>query len=281
MTRPETEARERTDEAPRPRILVVDDDPATLHRLGAVLKDMARLHVCTRPTDALPLALELGPDLVLLDVEMPELDGLELCARLKATPALADALVLFVTSRDDAGTEKRALDAGAIDFIHKTANPDVVRARVRNYLALKAQADRLREFARVDGLTGIANRGAFDGRLASELSRARRTGEPTALALCDVDHFKAYNDAYGHPAGDACFRSVAAALAAQARRPEDLAARLGGEEFALLLPGCDLAGAATIAARFVDAVRALQVPHARSATAPHVTVSVEIGRAHV
>lgn len=265
-----------TTSLPRPKILLVDDDPVTLHWLGNLLKDMAQLHVCTRADQALQMALSTAPDLALLDVEMPGISGLELCAQLKASPALADVLVLFVTSHDDAATETLALSAGAIDFIHKPAHADVVRARVRNYLAMKQHADALRAMAAIDGLTGIANRRAFDARAALEVARIRRGGVPLALLLCDVDHFKLYNDAYGHPAGDACLRSVASALASQARRAEDLAARLGGEEFGLLLPGCSLDAAYAIAEGFGAAVRALCIPHARSTTAPHVTVSVGV-----
>ncbi|NAZ76346.1 diguanylate cyclase [Kineococcus sp. T13] len=132
----------------------------------------------------------------------------------------------------------------------------------------------LERIALRDPLTGLANRRALDGALAGSWARAARAGEPLALAVCDVDHFKAYNDRYGHPAGDQCLRAVASALASVAVRPGDVSARHGGEEFAVLLPGTDEAGAAHVAGRLLAAVRALGLEHAGSA---HATVSVSVG----
>jgi diguanylate cyclase (GGDEF)-like protein len=258
------------------RILVVDDDPGGVRVLANLLREHARVLVTTRGSEALALARAARPDLVLLDIEMPDADGISLCRELRADPETADALVLFVTSLGDARIESEALAAGAIDFIHKPVRPEIVRARVANYLALKRQADHLRRLTMIDELTGVANRRAFDVGIAREWARAARTGESIALIMADVDHFKQFNDLYGHLAGDACLQSVASALARHARRPSDLLARYGGEEFALLLPDCPPWKARDIAARLLAEVAGLRIAHAGSATASHVTVSLGV-----
>ncbi|OYY60875.1 MAG: hypothetical protein B7Y51_11165 [Burkholderiales bacterium 28-67-8] len=262
---------------PRPRILIVDDDRGTTLVLSHLLEDIAITQSTTCGTDALRLAIESRPDLVLLDIEMPDISGILVCEQIKAHPDLHDTLVLFVTGHGDAQIEALALTAGAIDFIPKPVNAAVVRARVRNYLALKRQRDQLRQLSTVDGLTGVANRRAFDIALNREWARARRSGEPIALLMCDIDDFKQFNDSYGHLAGDACLHDVAAELLRHTRRAGDLVARYGGEEFAVLLPNCSSADARTLGEAIVAAVATLGIPHAGSRAAPHVTLSVGAG----
>jgi diguanylate cyclase (GGDEF)-like protein len=245
----------------RPRLLIVDDQPVNIQALHRVFAEDCQVLMATDGTRALQLCRERQPDLVLLDVQMPGMDGHELCAELKADPLLRSIAVIFVTSQGQPEDETRALDAGAADFITKPFNPSVVRARVRTQLTLKAQSDLLRELAFVDGLTGVHNRRHFDERFIAETRRAQRTRAPLAIALADVDHFKRYNDALGHLAGDDCLRRVAAALRACLRRPTDLLARYGGEEFVCLLPDTDLAGAIGVAQLMEDTVRALALPH--------------------
>jgi len=245
----------------RPRLLVVDDQPVNIQALHRVFASDCQVLMATDGARALQLCRERQPDLVLLDVQMPGMSGHELCAELKADPLLRAIAVIFVTSQDHPDDETRGLDAGAADFISKPFNPTVVRARVRTQLTLKAQADLLRELAFVDGLTGVHNRRHFDERLQAESRRSQRSRAPLAVALADVDHFKRYNDALGHLAGDDCLRRVAAALRTCLRRPTDLLARYGGEEFVCLLPDTDLAGAIGVAQCMEDAVRALALPH--------------------
>jgi PleD family two-component response regulator len=138
----------------RAHILIVDDDPSAVMLLANLLDQAGSIHVTTRGSEALKLAAAIRPDVVLLDIEMPDADGLEVCRQIKAHADLTDTLVLFVTSHDDAALEARALTAGAIDVVHKPVNPDIVRARVKNYLALKQRGDQLRRLSTVDGLTG-------------------------------------------------------------------------------------------------------------------------------
>ncbi len=190
-----------------------------------------------------------------------------------AAPATRDVPVIFVTARDSTEDETQGLEVGAVDFITKPVNPPVVRARVRTHVALKRQADLLRSMAFNDGLTGVANRRWFDERLQVEWLRCRRNKLPLSLILLDLDHFKAYNDHYGHQAGDDCLRAAAAAMKSRLGRPADLLARYGGEEFVCLLPETPIDGARAKAEDLGRAVFDLALPHADSPTAPVVTIS--------
>jgi len=264
-----------TESPPRPsRLLIVDDDVLSIRVLGEVVKGMGELFFSTNGPNALRLAAETQPDIVLLDAEMPEMDGFEVCRRLKANPLTADASIIFVTAHTNIGHEMAALEAGAIDFIHKPISPPVVQARVRNHLLLKFQSDKLRQLASIDPLTGISNRRAFDLALDAEWLRARRIGRPMAVLMTDVDYFKCFNDGYGHLAGDDGLRGVAQALRAAARRPHELVARYGGEEFAIILPDSDFDNALRFAELLCQSVRDLEIPHAYSKVAPILTISV-------
>jgi diguanylate cyclase (GGDEF)-like protein len=205
------------------------------------------------------------------------MSGYRVLDALKSRPEMADVPVIFVTSHSEPGFEVSALEAGAADFIAKPIRAPLVLARVATQLRLKRMTDQLRFAAATDGLTGVANRRRFDETLEHEWQRARRGADPMALLLIDVDHFKLYNDRYGHPKGDSALQLVAKALTGAARRTGDLVARCGGEEFALLLPQTRRVGAEHVARRVVDDVAALNILHAASVTARHLTVSVGIG----
>ena len=282
MTPPLTEAGHTGapfDAAPerRPCLLVVDDQPVNIQAIYQCFAADHQVLMATSGAQALALCASRQPDLVLLDVVMPGMDGHEVCRQLKCDPATRDIPVIFVTAHNDEAAEAQGLDLGAVDFISKPINPKIVRARVRTHLTLKAQADLLRQWVYIDGLTGVYNRRHFDERLAGEWARAMRTGAALSVVLLDVDQFKRYNDRYGHQAGDDCLRRLATALKAGIRRPGDLAARYGGEEFVCLLPDTDRSGALILARQLGAAVQALQIEHADSAVAPVVTVSLGVG----
>ncbi len=265
------------DGAPRrPRLLVVDDQPVNIQAIYQTFNADHQVLMATSGEQALQLCLSKQPDLVLLDVVMPGMDGFEVCRRLKEDEATRDIPVIFVTAQNDDATETRGLDAGAVDFISKPINPKIVRARVRTHLTLKAQSDLLREWVYTDGLTGVHNRRYFDERLAVEWSRAVRNGNALSVVLLDVDFFKRYNDCYGHLAGDECLRRVARALKTCVRRPSDLVARYGGEEFVCLLPDTDLKGAMTVAEELGQLLFVQQIAHADSSVASVVTVSLGV-----
>jgi len=261
----------------RPRLLIVDDQPINIQTLYRIFQSDHEVFMATDGQQALSLCWNgVPPDLILLDIVMPGLDGLTVCRQLKANPLTSDIPVIFVTAQTDPNDETRALEAGGVDFITKPVNPAVVRARVKTHLTLKFQNDLLRVLAFIDGLTGLANRRRFDETLQLEWRRCRRNDAPLALLMIDIDHFKLYNDRYGHQAGDSCLQAVAATLKAAFGRAQDLVARYGGEEFVCLLPECDHAAAKPKADELVQAVAALGLPHESSPTAATLTISLGI-----
>ena len=260
----------------RPRLLVVDDQPINIQTLYQIFHIDHEVFMATSGEQALEFCRNTPPDLILLDVVMPGMDGLEVCRQLKADSATADIPVIFVTAQSDPDDETNALGAGGVDFIPKPVNPAVVRARVKTHLTLKAQSDLLRRLAFIDGLTGVANRRAFDEALHAEWRHCQRRHSPLALIMIDIDHFKAYNDRYGHQDGDACLQAVAKALEKAFGRSHDLVARYGGEEFVCLMPECDRLAGQAKAEELCRAVAALGIPHDASATAPVVTISLGV-----
>ncbi|HEX5389791.1 MAG TPA: diguanylate cyclase [Burkholderiaceae bacterium] len=263
----------------QPRLLVVDDQAIQIQVLYRALAPDCQVLMATTGEAALRLCHERQPDLVLLDVEMPGMDGFDVLRQLKTDPATRELPVIFVTGHSSDDVESRCLEAGGVDFISKPINPRVVRSRVKTHLMLKFQSDLLRDMVFVDPLTNSYNRRYFDQRLAVEWSRAARSGAPLSLLMVDVDHFKAYNDHYGHPAGDSALRDVVRAITRHLQRPGDTVARYGGEEFACLLPETDHAAAMMLADRLEQGVRELALPHAHSGAAPVVTISVGVGTA--
>jgi diguanylate cyclase (GGDEF)-like protein len=264
----------------RPRLLVVDDQPINIQTLYQIFQADHEVFMATSGKQALNFCQHNPPDLILLDIVMPEMDGLEVCHHLKADPLTANIPIIFVTAQSEPAEETRALEAGAVDFITKPVTPAVVRARVRTHLTLKAQNDLLRSMAFVDGLTGVANRRRFDEDFDSEWRRCRRNGTSLALVMIDIDHFKRYNDYYGHQAGDTCLRAVANALQGSFGRAHDLVARYGGEEFVCLLPECELDGAQTKAEELREAIASLGIPHEVSPTAAWLTISLGVAVAN-
>lgn len=259
---------------PRPRLLLVDDQHINIQELYEIFREEHEVFIATSGMQALELCLSNPPDLILLDIIMPGMNGLEVCRRLKTEKRTRDIPIIFVTAQDNPEDETRGLDAGAVDFISKPFNHAVVRARTQTHLTLKAQSDLLRSMAFIDGLTGVANRRRFDECLETEWRHCRRHGIPLALFLIDIDHFKKYNDSYGHQDGDICLREAASILKKQLWRPHDLVARYGGEEFACLLPGIDGEAALHKAHMMLQAIRERHIPHAASETAPFVTISL-------
>jgi diguanylate cyclase (GGDEF)-like protein len=257
-------------------ILLVDDDPGAIQLMGRILADVGELRFATNGKDALRLARDSAPDLILLDAEMPGMSGFELLRTLKAESSLADVPVIFITSHSEAGFEVSALDMGAADFIAKPLKSSRVLARVRTQLRMKHMADELRRTATTDSLTGVANRRQFDESLEREWLRARRSGDPVSLLMIDVDHFKLYNDRYGHPKGDVCLRHVTQALLSACKGQADLVARYGGEEFVILLPQTPRHGAQRMAQQVLDEVAAFGIFHEDLQTTHYVSVSVGV-----
>jgi diguanylate cyclase (GGDEF)-like protein len=261
----------------KPLILIVDDTPANIQVLADGLRRDYRVKVATNGPTALELAgRDGGPDLVLLDVMMPGMDGYEVIRRLKAGEGTHNLPVIFITAKSDPDDEARGFELGAVDYIVKPFHMPVVRARVRTHIDLKRKSDLLESLARLDGLTRIPNHRSFQETLQHEWLRARRHQWSLALIMADVDCFKQYNDNYGHAAGDECLRRIAATLGEGVRRPADFLARYGGEEFVALLPQTQLEGAMRIAERMREAVECAGIPHAYSSVAPVITMSLGV-----
>lgn len=261
--------------AKKPTILVVDDNPLNIHVLADALKEDYRIKVATSGEKALDIIKNSEiPDLVILDVMMPNIDGYEVCRRLKENDSTSDIPVIFITAKSDAADEEQGLELGAVDYISKPFNLATVRARIKTHLALKLKTDLLNSLTSVDGLTGIANRRSFDETLEREWRRVTRSGEPISLLMIDVDFFKQYNDTYGHWEGDSCLRRIARALSSVVNRSTDMVARYGGEEFVVLLSGVDSISAAMIAEKMRLAVEAMQIEHVASSISPYVSISI-------
>ncbi|MDR5827158.1 diguanylate cyclase [Caballeronia sp. LP006] len=260
----------------RPKLVIADDQPVNIRVLYELFRDTCDIFMATSGAQAIQVAQNELPDLILLDVVMDDLDGHEVCRRLKSDPLTRDTPIIFITSQDHEDDEVKALELGAVDFITKPINPVITRARVRTHLTLKLQGDRLRASALLDGLTGVANRRKFDEDLLADWRHCARENSPLSLILLDVDYFKRFNDHYGHQAGDACLKTIAKTLGKSLRRPYDKLARYGGEEFACLLPNTNVDGAKLVAQNMLDAVRALAIAHRLSDVDEHVTLSAGV-----
>lgn len=282
----------------RDRILVVDDSALMRSMLVKMLKNVGYADVLTAASgaqafellgvtdDSNPAAIEL----ILMDLMLPDTDGIEAIRTLATYERLSTLPVIMVTAMQDSETLRGAFEVGATDYITKPINEIELLARVGAALRLKreidrrekiqkeleAANDRLKQISLTDGLTGLANRRHFDQVLQQEWGRAVRNRTPLSLILADVDHFKRFNDTYGHQEGDSCLTVVAAALGECANRSSDLAARYGGEEFALILPDTDIAGARAVGECLLANVTARAIPHGASAVGPIVSVSAGV-----
>ena len=292
-------------------ILIVDDSADSRVLVKRLLEKNGFSEVITAETafaafDLLgmdrPACASTRIDLILMDVIMPDMDGIEACRLIKANRCLKDIPIIVITASDITETLERAFTAGAMDFITKPVKPLELKARVLSALKIKYEIDQRkareaelvkvleelenanRELSRLsslDGLTGIANRRHFEQIYDMEWRRAARTGSELSVLFLDLDFFKYYNDTYGHQEGDDCLKQVAAAAGAILKRPGDLLARYGGEEFVVILPETSIAGAAEVAEAIRQAIERCNIPHSASPVAAHVTVSVGVAGGRV
>jgi diguanylate cyclase (GGDEF)-like protein len=255
-------------------ILCIDDDHDILNLLERILAaDNYTVITAADGRQGLDLARSRRPDLILLDVVMPEIDGYEVCRMLKDDNDTVNIPIIFITAKNENEDEYTGLKMGAVDYIRKPFYPPIVKARVKTQADLKLKTDLLESLAAIDGLTNISNRRKFDEMIAIEWKRAVRGNYPLSLIMIDVDFFKQYNDNYGHAAGDDCLRRIAQGLRNMLLRPSDLPCRYGGEEFAVILPETDFRGATDVSAKLVEGIGKLNIPHEHSPAAGHVTIS--------
>jgi len=223
----------------KPIVLIADDAPSNIQLLAGLLKDNYQIKVATGGERCIELAqAEPQPDLILLDIQMPDLDGYEVCQRLKSQESTQAIPIIFVTGKDQDADEELGLSMGAVDYITKPYSPAIVEARVATHITLKQQSDTLRNLAMRDQLTGLYNRHFLIDVAAKKISQTHRHKQSLCLIMVDIDHFKAVNDEHGHTVGDAVLRDVAGIFLKQCRN-EDIIARFGGEEFVFLLDACN------------------------------------------
>ncbi len=277
-------------------IMIIDDHVSNLELLSYMLErqgyEVRQLLNGLKALKSIELSL---PDLILLDIKMPEIDGYTVCQKLKENPKSQDIPVIFISANDRVLDKVEAFSVGGCDYISKPFNVAEVLARVENHLKVKQLQEALKErnkylesvvkaleeankkledISRLDALTQIGNRLHFNDCLEREWKRAMREKEPLGLILCDIDDFKLYNDTYGHLLGDRCLHDVAQGLKMAVLRGTDLVCRYGGEEFAIILPNTDFSGAEPICQRIVKQIRDLKIPHSASSVCDYVSVSV-------
>jgi diguanylate cyclase (GGDEF)-like protein len=294
-------------------ILVVDDTLANVQLLSRMLTEYGyKVRKVLNGQMALMGIQTAPPDLILLDVNMPEMNGYEVCQQIKTNQATQDIPIIFISALDEASDKVKAFSVGGADYITKPFQVAEVLARVEHQLMLRELQQQLREqnvllqkkiyehertlcelekaktalqqandnlqrLAIVDDLTQVANRRHFYDYLSQEWQRSLREQVHLSLLLCDVDHFKRYNDAAGHQAGDRCLQKVAQAIQAAIHRPTDLVARYGGEEFTVILPATNKDGAMHIAETMQEKLHHLQMVHPDSSVSSFVTLSIGIG----
>jgi two-component system chemotaxis family response regulator WspR len=278
-------------------VLLVDDQAivAEAVRRALAIEDGIDFHYCASADEAVYSATQTRPTVILQDLVMPGLDGLTLVKAYRANPTLRDVPIIVLSTKEEPAIKSAAFAAGANDYLVKLPDRIELVARIRYhsrsyvnllqrdeaYRALRESQQQLlqanlelRRLTQSDGLTGLSNRRYLDEYLNAEWRRGQRTNTELSMLMIDVDNFKLYNDTYGHVAGDEVLKHIASTVEGCLGRPGDLAARFGGEEFAIVLPGTSSGGTRLLAEKIRLEVEALRIPHAGSSTGQHVTISV-------
>lgn len=256
------------------KILIVDDQQINLDIISNHLAPYFKICFAETGIEAIDTCLQHSPDLIVMDVEMPDMNGLIACKKLKSNPNFSHIPILFSTAITSEENENECWKAGGDDFLTKPINPLTLINRVKSHIQKKLQADILRELIFRDGLTGIYNRSYFDDYCPAQMSLSERSKRPLSILMIDIDFFKKFNDYYGHVEGDECLKQVATTIQSSLRRPTDIVARYGGEEFICVLPDTDKAGASEVADNICRAVFNLNIEHKES---PYHYLSVSIG----
>ncbi len=295
-----------TDHAKWAVVLLVDDQAMIAEGIRRMIADEPdiRFHYCADPKKAVHEAIACKATVILQDLVMPDVDGMTLVRFYRNNPSTRDVPVIVLSSKDDPNIKSDAFDHGATDYLVKLPEKVELLARIRahakSYIAQKERDEafsnlrsmqeqlekmntelsrsnrELQRLSAMDGLTGLANRRQFDTSLEVEWQRATRSSLPLSLIFADIDFFKRFNDHYGHQCGDDCLQRVANALQHSIHRPADLVSRYGGEEFVMILPETTADGAKTVADKVLAAVASLNIPHANSEAAEHVTLSIGV-----
>ncbi|MBF7074363.1 diguanylate cyclase [Glaciecola sp. MH2013] len=266
-----------SNEAKRARLLIVDDDS---HQVRFYLNGLSKIYHCSfsgKAENALQLARQFPqPDLIILDVVMPEVNGFELCSMLKEDQLTAHIPVIFVSGQDDMDSKVKGFSLGCVDYIPKPVFIPEMEARISTHIKLKQQTQLLESLAYVDPLTEVSNRRKYNETIQREWARSIRYAQPLAMLIIDIDHFKQFNDFYGHGVGDDCLIKVASELKGVVHRPGDLFARIGGEEFVILLADCGIDGAEKKAQEVINVMGFLNIANQGAPRHDRVTVSIGV-----
>ena len=263
------------EEGKKNTVLIVDDENANIMALTHILSPLYSIYAAKSGQKAIEAAEKYHPDVILLDIVMPEMDGYAVIATLKNSDKTREIPVVFITGLSNADDEERGLNMGAVDYISKPFSPAIVKLRVNNQIKMLNQLRIIEQISMLDQLTSIPNRRGFDSRMDMEWIRAIRGNTQISVLVMDIDKFKVYNDTYGHQQGDVVLQTVAATIVQSLSRPGDFAARWGGEEFVVLLPNTDESGAMHIAEMIRQNISDVVIPCV-DGTDTKVTVSIGV-----
>ena len=256
-------------------ILIADDEKFNLDILASILSPLYNILVARNGTRALELAKQNAPDLILLDIIMPDMNGFEVITKLKETDRTVRIPVIFITGLTDPADEEQGFFLGAVDYITKPFNKAIVKARVNTHIQIIDQMRTIEQLGLMDTLTKVANRRGFDNRFEAEWGRSMREGTPLSFMIMDIDKFKVYNDTYGHHQGDNALKTFADVASHTSTRANDFFARWGGEEFVMLLPNTDIYGAAEVAEKLRSNIEEMTIP-TEDGDITKVTVSIGV-----
>lgn len=254
-------------------VLIVDDESMSLLLLESILSPIFSCSEAESGKEAIEHCRAHKPDLVLLDMNMPDLNGLDVCKALKANPDTIDIPVIFVTATLDVDSENACWEVGTSDFVMKPVIASTLIHRIKTHLLNKLKTDYLELMTFHDQLTGQYNRMYLTKEIPLLVKQVARDDGQVGAIMIDIDYFKLYNDTYGHLKGDECLKQVAKIIADTVRRPKDAVIRFGGEEFLVLIPYADLQGVSQIASSLVAAVRDAAIPHVKGID-NYVSISV-------
>ena len=255
-------------------LLIVDDENANLKVLTHILGSDYTIYTATSGAGAFEKAREFMPDLILLDILMPDMDGYATLSKIKNSETIKKIPVIFITGLNSEEDEEKGLSLDAADYITKPFSATIVKLRVRNQIQIVNQMRAIENLSMLDQLTNIPNRRSFDDRLKMEWKQAVREKTPISLLIIDIDSFKKLNDTYGHQQGDIVLQKIAALLPLSFRRPGDFAARWGGEEFVVLLPNTPLEGARELAEKIRGDVEKMTI---KAANGSEIKVTASVG----
>jgi len=256
-------------------VLIVDDENSNIMMITKILNPYYTVYAAKNGEAAIKAADKYIPDVILLDILMPDMDGYTVLAALKKSENTRNIPVIFITGLSNAADEEKGLTLGAVDYITKPFSSVIVKLRVHNQIKMLDQLRLIERLSKLDQLTELPNRRSFDEQLHSEWRRAVREQKLISILMIDVDKFKNYNDTYGHQQGDVALRAIAKTINSALKRSNDFAARWGGEEFSVLLPSTDSSGAFEIAEQIRRQIEDMNILSSDGSVSK-VTVSIGI-----